>query len=73
MTREIIFEAFRGGKFWRKLLCKLTCHVWTKIFDIQIGEYDNYAISMIIWQCIHCKVNQLWIGKELELDVTRKE
>jgi len=70
--REIIFEAFYGGKWWRKLLCRVFCHTWSKIFDTQIG-LPRHGITMIMWQCVNCKVKQLWIGKEFTVSPKRRE
>jgi len=67
MTREVIFEAYRGGIWWRKLVCKALCHTWTKIISVQIGQMENYDVSMDVWQCVDCKVNWLYICKEAKV------
>ena len=65
MTREVIFEAYYGGKFWRKLLCRLFMHLWSSVIDIDIGETaDHDIISMRIMRCVDCGVYKLWILKE---------
>jgi len=64
MIKEVIFESYRGGVWWRKILCKIFCHLWSRIIDIQIGETEEYRVTMIIWKCVDCKINQFWVLKE---------
>lgn len=65
MVREVIFEQYYGGKFWRKLICRIFMHTWTKIINIEIGRDDHYIVSMMIMRCVDCGVYELWILKEV--------
>ncbi len=67
MTREVIFQAHYGGKFWKKLLCKIFMHVWRFIIDVEIGRAENYVVSMKIMQCVDCDVYEFWILKKREV------
>jgi len=65
MTREVIFEAYYGGKFWKKIICRIFMHTWTNIIDVEIGRDDYYVVSMKIMRCVDCGVYELWILKEI--------
>ena len=69
MTRHIIFESFSRGEFWKKLLCKLTCHVWEKVCDFEIGRKDNKVYFVCIWKCEHCNILQFWILRDWDIIV----
>jgi len=67
MTGSIIYEKFYGGKWWKKLICRLFCHIWTRIVNVKIGYSKYYNVTVQIWQCVNCGVYQLWIIKEVKV------
>jgi len=66
MTGHIIFETYdrRGGSFWKKLIDRFTCHMWTNVLDIQIGHKPKYMVRLRIDRCVDCGIRQLWLIRE---------
>jgi len=66
VVRHIIFEVYdrSGGSFWKKVACRLTCHMWSNALDIQIAQRKEYTVSLRIDRCVDCGIRQLWVIKE---------